>query len=263
LSKKPPPAEAKLTKVQKFTVSRVHRSQLKNAAYNPRSIDDYTRDALKAELKALGLVEPLVWNKRTGNLVGGHQRISCVDAIEGHANYLLDVSVIDVDLAHEKKLNIALNNAMLQGNYDLEKMLALVKDLKETDSKFDTNVIGFGGLELKELAVNTSFQDYFVPPDPIVDEVANELADVTPERDPKTGRTPQETAKHNRGVMKDKHKQEDDAESYLVITCASREECAAISAVIGGTGKPDEKYIDGLRVFRKLGIEVPKTEMVR
>jgi len=49
--------------------------------YNPR-IDlqrgDPEYDALKNSMKKFGYVDPLVWNERTGHLVGGHQRLSFV-----------------------------------------------------------------------------------------------------------------------------------------------------------------------------------------
>jgi ParB-like chromosome segregation protein Spo0J len=48
------------------------------ARYNPR-LDlrpgDPDYEKLKRSLEEFDCVEPLVWNERTGNLVGGHQRL--------------------------------------------------------------------------------------------------------------------------------------------------------------------------------------------
>ena len=71
----PPPSDLashvpRLSKYQKFTPARVARGELKNAPYNPRVIDKHARKRLTAQLKKMGLVDALVWNKRTGNLVG-------------------------------------------------------------------------------------------------------------------------------------------------------------------------------------------------
>ncbi len=47
------------------------------APYNPRKKlkpGDPQHEALAAGLEEFGLVEALIWNKRSGNLVGGHQR---------------------------------------------------------------------------------------------------------------------------------------------------------------------------------------------
>ncbi|MEO2286424.1 DNA modification methylase, partial [Bacillus licheniformis] len=66
------------------------------AAYNPR-IDlqpgDPEYEALKQSMTRFGAVEPLVWNERTGNLVGGHQRFKIL--IEENPKTLL-VSVVNL-----------------------------------------------------------------------------------------------------------------------------------------------------------------------
>lgn len=53
-------------------------SKLIPADYNPRmdlKPDDPEYEKLKKSLHEFGYVEPLVWNKHTGHLVGGHQRL--------------------------------------------------------------------------------------------------------------------------------------------------------------------------------------------
>ena len=53
-------------------------NQINPAKYNPR-IDlkpgDPEYDKLKKSLEEFDLVEPLIWNKRSSNLIGGHQRL--------------------------------------------------------------------------------------------------------------------------------------------------------------------------------------------
>jgi ParB-like chromosome segregation protein Spo0J len=44
------------------------------APYNPRKISDHDLEALRRSMKFFGVVEPVVVNKRTGRIVGGHQR---------------------------------------------------------------------------------------------------------------------------------------------------------------------------------------------
>lgn len=116
-----------LSKYEKFVAVQVHRSQLRNAPYNPRVMTDRARKLLKENLAKVGLVEPVVWNVRTGNLVGGHQRLAALDALEGTSDYMLTVAQVDLDPATEKEQNIFLNNPNAQGDWDLEalqKMLA-------------------------------------------------------------------------------------------------------------------------------------------
>lgn len=111
---------------QSFVCQTLHRRELKKAEYNPRVLSDKARVKLKASLERVGLVQPIVWNKRTGNIVGGHQRIKTLDKLEGTDDYSLDVAVLDVDEAREKEINILLNNQTVGGDYDLAKLQDLL-----------------------------------------------------------------------------------------------------------------------------------------
>jgi hypothetical protein len=128
--KKPPPEPLDLVAkgLQTFKVEKVHRSKLLGAPYNPRMIGDSEKRKLRAGLKRHGLVEPIVWNKRTSHICGGHQRIGQLDSLAGTSDYTLDVAVIDVDETREKEINVLLNNAETQGDWDLDKLGLLVKD---------------------------------------------------------------------------------------------------------------------------------------
>lgn len=116
------------SKYQKFTIQTINRADIKNAEYNPRIMDKEAKKRLKAGLKKHGLVSTLTWNKRTGNLVGGHQRLEQLDALEKNKNYSLDVCVIDVDEAEEAVLNVQLNNPSMQGDWDLDKLALITED---------------------------------------------------------------------------------------------------------------------------------------
>ncbi|MCY9286775.1 ParB N-terminal domain-containing protein, partial [Bacillus licheniformis] len=109
------------------------------AAYNPR-IDlqpgDPEYEALKQSMTRFGAVEPLVWNERTGNLVGGHQRFKIL--IEENPKTLL-VSVVNLDEAEEKALNLALNK--ISGDWDDYKLEQVLEDLQHNN--FDLSLTGF------------------------------------------------------------------------------------------------------------------------
>lgn len=139
-------AAAVLSRFQKFETVRIHRGQLKGADYNPRYISDAAKVKLRKILAKHGLVESLVWNKRTNNVVGGHQRISCLDALEGTDNYLLDVCQIDVDEKTEKELNIALNNQAAMGEFDLGKLESMYRD-----NNLDFESTGFDAADVYKL----------------------------------------------------------------------------------------------------------------
>lgn len=115
-----------ISKYQKFETREVHRSKILNAPYNPRTIDEAEKRRLKGNLKKVGLLEPLVWNEITGNLVSGHQRIAIMDSLEGSNDYSLTFSVVQLDPKTEKEQNIFLNNTSAQGRFDLERLKNLV-----------------------------------------------------------------------------------------------------------------------------------------
>jgi DNA modification methylase len=114
--------------------------QINPAPYNPR-VDLGPRDPrykrLLKSLREFGLVEPLVWNRRTGHLVGGHQRFKVLLARGAKS---LQVSVVDLPLDREKALNISLNKPA--GDWDKDKLAELLDELVRTP-KFDIEITGF------------------------------------------------------------------------------------------------------------------------
>ena len=100
--------------LQQFEYGTVKRSQIKFADYNPRIIDESNQKKLVKAIRENGLIEPLVWNKRTGVLVGGHQRLTAADKIYRKKDYDVPVAIIDVDEKTEKKLNVQLNNLIFR-----------------------------------------------------------------------------------------------------------------------------------------------------
>lgn len=126
-----PPLGAPMpNKVQRFEFSSVPRSEVNPAPYNPRAISPEAEVKLRAALEeeAFGLVEPLVWNKRTGHLVGGHQRMRQMDMIHEGLNYMVPVAVVDMPEDDEKELNVLLNNPSVQGRWDLPSLESLFRD---------------------------------------------------------------------------------------------------------------------------------------
>lgn len=146
---------------QKYIVETVHRSDIKNAEYNPRIIDDSAKKKLREALKEHGLIEPIIWNKLTGNLVGGHQRLEQLDALEGTYDYSLDVSVIAVDEREEAILNVQLNNPSMQGDWDIDKLAGMKLDF---DIGFDE--MGFDQLDVDFLfAGDDRFSELYDTPE--------------------------------------------------------------------------------------------------
>ena len=99
----------KKSKIQQAECRVILRSQINFASYNPRRISEDARKALKANLKRLGLMGGIVWNEDSGNLVGGHQKVSIIDEVnrynsETHDNdYEIRVEVVHLSEKEEQQ----------------------------------------------------------------------------------------------------------------------------------------------------------------
>lgn len=163
---------SKKSKYQKSTVELVHRSELMNAPYNPSVISKDKKKRLKGMLQKHGLVNTPTWNRRTGNIVGGHKRISILDILEGTKDYMLEVSVVDVDETEEVELNILLNNQEIQGDYDTEMLAELMIDFNIEGSD-----IGFTPMDIDFMfGGDDRFSELYDPPE--VDKEKNTLSDI-------------------------------------------------------------------------------------
>ena len=121
--------------------------ELKSASYNPRKDlkpGDAEYEKLKRSIQEFGYVEPVIWNKRTGTVVGGHQRIKVMKDL-GYEE--VDCVVVDLDEQKEKALNIALNK--ISGEWDEGLLATLLKDLD--NNGYDITFTGFDLAEAQEL----------------------------------------------------------------------------------------------------------------
>lgn len=94
--------------------------------YNPNEMTDAELRALDASMQAFGYVEPVVWNKRSGRIVSGHQRVRCLKARGVDA---LDVVVVDLSDVDERTLNVGMNS--ISGTQEANKLEAVLQSLSE------------------------------------------------------------------------------------------------------------------------------------
>lgn len=128
--------------IQKISVER-----LIPATYNPRKDlkpGDPEFEKLKRSVEEFGYVEPIIWNRRTGVVIGGHQRLKVLQYL-GYTE--VDCVVLDIDEQKEKALNVALNK--ISGEWDMPLLTALLKDLNE--GGFDATITGFDVTELSAM----------------------------------------------------------------------------------------------------------------
>lgn len=130
-------------------IVRIPIEMINPAPYNPR-VDlqpgDEQYEKLKRSIEEFGYVEPLVWNRRTGNLVGGHQRFKILVNEKGYKE--VEVSEVDLDETREKALNIALNK--ISGDWETTKLAELLQELQASD-EIDFELTGFSEEEFDEL----------------------------------------------------------------------------------------------------------------
>lgn len=141
-----------------MNIQKIQTDKLIPATYNPRK-DLKPSDAeyikIKNSIENFGFVSPLIINKDM-TVIGGHQRLKVLKEL-GFTE--VECIIVDLDKTNEKALNIALNK--IQGEWDEEKLEALLQELKLED--FDTNLTGFDFDEVDEMLkdMNGSKEDEF------------------------------------------------------------------------------------------------------
>lgn len=110
--------------------------------YNPRkelNSDDTEYQRIKNSMDAFGYIEPMVYNIRTGHIVGGHQRLKIMQA-RGLTE--AEMSVVDLDDNEEKLLNLRLNK--IKGRWDEDALTELLSQFTIDEAL----LTGFGSDEL-------------------------------------------------------------------------------------------------------------------
>jgi len=141
-------------------------SDLRPSGYNPRRISPEKLHMLRDAMKEFGELGSIVFNIRTGRLVGGHQRVKnldpswpivkeavtdkagtvasgYIDTPDGRFNY----REVEWDEQKEKSANIAANRH--GGEFDDDLLAQLMQELVETG--YDMNLTGFNQEEIDEL----------------------------------------------------------------------------------------------------------------
>ena len=126
---------SKKQREKSWKVRTVKLTDVKPFKDNPRVIGDRSRKGLLASLRRFGYVDLVVWNKRTGNIVGGHQRY---DLLVKEGVEEADMIVVDLPEAEELAANLTLNNPEIEGEWD-DPINELLDHLGEVDQEFFTD----------------------------------------------------------------------------------------------------------------------------
>ena len=117
------------------------------ADYNPRKdlqeADKEYQD-IKSSVMNYGLVVPLIMNKRTGNLINGHQRLKVLKDL-GWTE--VEVSLVDMDETKEKALNLALSR--IDGDFDNKALSNVMAEIRAAG--IDPITLGFTKSEVDKM----------------------------------------------------------------------------------------------------------------
>jgi len=251
---------AELSKFQKFTIVRMSRRDLKGAKYNPRVISADAKKRLKKNLEEVGLLQPVVWNKTTGNVVGGHQKLAILDVLEGTDDYLLDVAVVKLSAKREIEQNVFMNNPAAQGDWDLRALADLLTD---KDIKISPDNTGFNPLELEIMYADTDMASLFAveqQPAEVREALADlqAITDVRKDADAEKKAADGETKTASASLVAELRNKKHDIESgesgqilsFVVIHCTSPEQAADLKVKLGA--KADDRYVSAELVFALL-----------
>lgn len=135
-------------KSDKVNMTWVPLESLNPAPYNPRDITDRAFEGLKESIKKFGFVDPIIVNKRTSNIVGGHQRLKAAQSLE-----LKEVPVVEIDVSEieEKALNVTLNNQAISGFYT-ETLQDLLVEIR---GEFEPEMVS--SLHLDDLVISSDW----------------------------------------------------------------------------------------------------------
>lgn len=110
-------------------------SEIQDAEYNPRTIDDESLAGLKESLDTFGLLEvPVVNVHGEPRLISGHQRVRAMRE-EGYTH--VDCLIVDFDESMEKIANVTMNNPHVQGKWDAKLALPNIEAMKDKLPKPD------------------------------------------------------------------------------------------------------------------------------
>ena len=112
---------------------------------NPRVMPEHERDALDRSIAEFGFLEPVVLQRSTNRIVGGHRRVEALIR-QG----IVEVPVIFADISNEQAdvLSLALNR--IHGDWDTKLLARMLADLQNIPD-VDVSLTGFDDDEIKNL----------------------------------------------------------------------------------------------------------------
>lgn len=153
-------------------IEKIKITDIKEAEYNPRLMQDNEMKKLENSISEFGLVDPIIINLKNNKIIGGHQRYNAIlsksyeeDEFNPELNLIrlgdigwvfMDTELEIKDEDHEKALNLALNK--ISGEWDYGKLEPLLDELSLDG--FNLDLTGFDDIQLDEIKLNNERSDF-------------------------------------------------------------------------------------------------------
>lgn len=152
----------------------VMRSQINLNPFNPKRHSDKKIEEQMKNLKRVGLLGGISWNRKTGNLLDGHRRIMAMDLHYGYdgtpqTDYKVLVTAVELDEKTEKEQLTYMAMGNTQADYDLIAKYARDIDfeLAGLDAYDIAEINSFMDIDLQDLdnvlPDNNDFDDFISP----------------------------------------------------------------------------------------------------
>lgn len=134
----------------------IKRSQINFAPYNPKVHSKDAISQMKRNIKSVGLLGGIIWNKITSNLIDGHKRVMTLDSINNYdgspaKDYDIKVEMIELDVKTEKEQNIF----QTKSRTDLDNVL-----LGSMLGEIDYELAGLDEMDLNMIAAESPAFDF-------------------------------------------------------------------------------------------------------
>lgn len=213
---------------QRFEMGCIWRHEINPHPRNPRKIAKSAAHRLKGKIEEVGMVQPIVVNRRTMLIVGGHQRIAVLDKLEKYNSekqtndYQLDVSFCELDDKAELEMLAFLNNPAAQGIFDVDVLAELNLELG----------VGFEGMGFDQMDVDFLFDG---------DARFSHIFEDAPAVEIEKGKLEEIKAARAKGV--EKMQEKNSAEFYFVVVCRDEDEMGEVKKRLGV--QPHEQFVSG------------------
>jgi hypothetical protein len=231
----------------------IKRSQINFAPYNPKKHSKEAIAEQRRNIKRVGILGGIIWNKVTGNLVSGHKRTMALDELNKYdgtpeTDYDIKVEMVEMDEKTEKEQNIYMDAQGTNTQQDIDLLAVIIPDIDFKNAGLSDEDLQLIGVDFtlqteEERDITSAFDELNAP--------AKKVKEA--EKKAKKEKTEEEKIAHNKEVkaqvMADAQEKAENMESYVMIPFDTYKRKAAFMERFGFD--PREKFIKG-EVFENM-----------